>query len=104
MLALSTCLHECFLYVFAPVHHAVTFDDLDLVHLVVSAVRGQPGQRLSSTATYSQEEGIAKRLSDNSMDTRHVVASIQEHNKSHLLLDCTVILFKEQFNLSLELL
>ena len=33
-----------------------------------------------------------------------MIASIQEHNKEHLLLDSAVVLFKEQLNLSLELL
>jgi len=36
------------------------------------------------------------------MNTRHMITSIQEHNKIHLLLDCPVVLFQEELNLLLE--
>lgn len=98
LLVLGTSLKQGFLGIFSPVLHTVTFDDFNLENFVVGNECGETGERLTTTATDTEKETIAERLSNNSGYSTHMITSIQEHDEIHLDLDRTVILLEELFN------
>lgn len=59
---LKTCKFQTVLYVFPPRTHIITFDDLNLIKLVISNECCHPGTRLPTWASHTQEKSIALRL------------------------------------------